>query len=163
LNGEDGVSSELNLGVGWQDPAIVAESGLCVWQSGQHPKLHLKRNGEMLRGLMALFFTEQEHDTPRIAKNDRDYDLIYQAGQVAADAVVREDILQLGDAVRMSYRAQLDEGMAPLLPHPTSLASKYCGGGWGGYALYLFSSIENRDEFVASYSQAKAIEPFIRH
>ena len=30
LNGEDGVHSELNLGVGWQDPAVIAETGLCV-------------------------------------------------------------------------------------------------------------------------------------
>ena len=31
LNGHDGVESELNLGVGWQDPAIIRETGLCVW------------------------------------------------------------------------------------------------------------------------------------
>ncbi|PIE35811.1 cytidyltransferase [candidate division KSB3 bacterium] len=162
LNGEDGVSSELNLGVGWQDPAIVIETGLCVWKSGQCPKLYFKRNGEMLQGLMALYFTEQEHDTPGIAGKGRDYELIYQAGRLAAEAVLHENVQQLGEAVQMSYRAQLDEGMNPLLPHDTSLARKYCGGGWGGYAVYLFSTVADRDEFVASYSQAKAIEPFIR-
>ena len=43
LNGEDGVDSELNLGVGWQDPAVITETGLCVWKSGLRPTLHLKR------------------------------------------------------------------------------------------------------------------------
>ena len=28
LRGNDGVRSELNLGVGWQDPAVIAETGL---------------------------------------------------------------------------------------------------------------------------------------
>ena len=39
LNGRDGVGSELDLGVGWQDPAVIAETGLCVWRSGQRPVL----------------------------------------------------------------------------------------------------------------------------
>src|SRR6185295_7341183 len=34
LNGKDGVGSELDLGVGWQDPAVISETGLCVWRSG---------------------------------------------------------------------------------------------------------------------------------
>ena len=162
LNGEDGVTSELNLGVGWQDPAIITETGLCVWKSGPRPILHLKRSGGMLRGLMALYFTGHEHDTPQIAANARDYDLICQASQTAADAVWRDDVQQLGEAVRMSYEAQLHEGMKPLTPAASCLACKYCGGGWGGYALYLFSSARDRDEFVQSHSQAKAIEPCCR-
>lgn len=162
LNGDDGVTSELNLGVGWQDPAIVMETGLCVWESGLRPKLHLKRNGEMLQGLMALLFTESEHDTPALAENNRNYELIYQASCVAAEAVLRDDVVQLGATVRMSYQAQLQEGMSPLNIPATCLAAKYCGGGWGGYAVYLFSSGCNRDEFVQAHAQAKAIEPFIR-
>jgi mevalonate kinase len=163
LNGEDGVTSELNLGVGWQDPAIITETGLCVWESGQRPKLHLKRNGDMLQELMALRFTDIEHDTPAIADKNRDYERIYQAGLVAADAVLRQDVPHLGEAVRMSYQAQLAEGMAALDIPTTCLAAKYCGGGWGGYALYLFSSPADRDEFVGVSSCAKAIEPFIRY
>ncbi len=58
LRGDDGVSSELNLGVGWQDPAVIAETGLCVWKSGRHPCLEFKRDGEMLRGRMAICWTE---------------------------------------------------------------------------------------------------------
>jgi hypothetical protein len=162
LNGEDGVLSELNLGVGWQDPAIIQETGLCVWKSGQHPFLHLKRNGNMLKGLMAINFTQQEHDTPDIAERKRDYDSIYQAGQVAAQAVLHEDIDTLAKAVRMSYELQMGEGMEPLIESENCLACKYCGGGWGGYAVYIFSNPEQRDKFVNEQSYAKAIEPYIK-
>jgi len=41
----DAVQSELDMNVGWQDPAIIKETGLCVWQSGNYPKLEIKRNG----------------------------------------------------------------------------------------------------------------------
>jgi hypothetical protein len=162
LNGKDGVLSELNLGVGWQDPAIIQETGLCVWKSGRHPVLHLKRNGSMLKGLMAINFTQQEHDTPDIAERKRDYDLIYQAGQVAAQAVLHEDIDTLAKAVRMSYKLQMDEGMEPLIESEKCLACKYCGGGWGGYAVYIFSTVEQRDKFVTEHPYAKAIEPYIK-
>jgi len=162
LNGNDGVLSELNLGVGWQDPAIIQETGLCVWQSGRHPVLHLKRNGSMLKGLMAINYTNQEHDTPDIAERDRDYNAIYQAGHLAAKAVLYGDVDKLAEAIRMSYRLQMGEGMEPLIESDKCLACKYCGGGWGGYALYLFSQPGERDDFVTRHSQAKAIEPYIK-
>lgn len=162
LNGNDGVLSELNLGVGWQDPAIIQETGLCIWKSGQRPVLHLKRNGDMLKGLMAVNFTEQEHDTPNIAEYKRDYDSIYKAGQIAAQGVFEEDINKLAKAVQLSYHVQVDEGMDPLIDNDKCLACKYCGGGWGGYAVYLFSSPEQRDKFVSNRPLAKAIEPYIR-
>jgi hypothetical protein len=162
LNGEDGVDSELKLGVGWQDPAVIQETGLCVWLSGKRPMLHLKRNGNMLKGLMALYFTDVEHDTPGVAEKKRDYELILKASQVAADAVMKEDIHKLAEAVNMSYRAQTKEGMDPLVEAKNCLARKYCGGGWGGYAVYLFSAVKDRDAFVSKYTQAKAIEPYIR-
>jgi hypothetical protein len=38
---------------------------------------------------------------------------------------------------------------------------KYCGGGWGGYALYLFSARAERDAFVESANCNRAIEPYI--
>lgn len=162
LNGEDGVNSELDLGVGWQDPAVIQETGLCVWESGMRPVLHLKRNGDMLKGLMALYFTDIEHDTPGIADRDRNYELIYKAGIVAAEAVLNEDINKLAKAVQMSYKAQTGEGMEPLMEAEKCLARKYCGGGWGGYALYLFAAQKDRDKFIASHPQAKAIEPYTR-
>lgn len=162
LNGEDGVKSELDLGVGWQDPAIIQETGLCVWRSGLSPVLHFKRNGDMLKGLMALYFTNIEHDTPGVADKDRDYDLIYRASKIAAKAVLNENLDELAEAVRMSYQAQTSEGMAALIDSEKCLACKYCGGGWGGYALYLFPSHKDRDSFVNKYPQAKAIEPYIK-
>ena len=162
LNGNDGVLSELNLGVGWQDPAIIQETGLCIWKSGQHPVLHLKRNENMLRGLMAINYTQQEHDTPDIAERKRNYDLIFQAGKIAARAVLDEDVNKLAQAVQMSYQAQINEGMEPLIEAEKCLACKYCGGGWGGYALYIFSNPEQRDKFVIERPLAKAIEPYIR-
>ena len=39
LKGEDGVQSELDLGVGWQDAAAINETGLCAWRSGPKPEL----------------------------------------------------------------------------------------------------------------------------
>ena len=161
LNGQDGVKSELDLGVGWQDPAIIRETGLCVWNSGMKPELHLKRNGDMLKGLMAIYYCEDDHDTPSIVDKNRNYDLIFNAGQVAHKAVLNQDLTQLADATKMSYKAQLDEGMKPLMDAKNCLAKKYCGGGWGGYALYLFSSKRGRNHFVEMHALAKAIEPFM--
>jgi mevalonate kinase len=162
LNGEDSVDSELKLGVGWQDPAVIQETGLCVWHSGKRPQLHLKRNGNMLKGLMALYFTEYEHDTPSVAEKKRNYKLICRASKIAAHAVLNEDIYKLAEAVRLSHKAQTDEGMNELMESHNCLARKYCGGGWGGYALYLFPSRTDREAFVSHHKQAKAIEPYIR-
>ena len=70
--------------------------------------------------------------------------------QTARDAVWRSDLGLLADAVRQSYaRVQRPEGMDPLPGDPEAtgafrdvlpsglkpLACKYCGGGFGGYAV----------------------------
>jgi len=175
LNGRDGVLSELDLGVGWQDPAIISETGLCVWHSGRRPELELKHNGEFLRGRMALYWTGTPHDTPDLAKLPRDYDAIARAGAVARDAVWRSDLGLLAEAVRQSYaNVQRAEGMAPL---PGDLAAtgatrdalatglaplawKYCGGGFGGYALYLFAETAQRDA-ACTRPNFRPIEPFL--
>jgi cytidyltransferase-like protein len=161
LNGHDGVESELKLGVGWQDPAIIRETGVCAWESGPKPKLHFKRNGDFLKGCMALHYTQITHDTPANTQNTRDYDLIQKAGVTAKDAVLAGDRKQLAKAIQLSYQAQLDEGMAPLTEAEHALANKYCGGGWGGYALYLFDSEPARNAFVESSPHNRAIEPYI--
>ena len=54
LEGRDPVASELALGVGWQDPAVIAETGLCVWRSGASPVLDMKGTGDFLEGRMAI-------------------------------------------------------------------------------------------------------------
>ncbi len=161
LQGDDGVRAELDLGVGWQDPAVIRETGLCVWRSGREPVLDFKRNGEMLEGKMALLWTGAPHDTPSLTKQDRDYDQIEQAGRIARQAVLNESLDQLAEAMQCSYRVQRDEGMEPLPEIAWALSKKYAGGGWGGYAVYLFASRNDRDTFVAD-KDAIAIEPYIR-
>jgi cytidyltransferase-like protein len=161
LNGNDGVESELKMGVGWQDPAIIRETGLCAWRSGPQPILDFKRNGDFLKGHMALHYTDIPHDTPANADNLRDYDLIEQAGATAREGVFSRSISTLGEAICMSYTAQIKEGMAELPDAAGCLGRKYCGGGWGGYALYLFEQAVDRDTFVNASSCNRAIEPYI--
>jgi len=156
LNGKDGVNSELDLGVGWQDPAVIQETGLCVWRSGPRPVLEFKANPSWLDGLMALEWLGNEHNTPSHADTPRDYDLIARAGWQAHYAVTFPIVESLAKAVRLSYDVQLREGM-PELPEHGQTARKYCGGGWGGYALYLFANREKRD--AAGLIQ---IEPYMR-
>lgn len=168
LNGRDGVGSEIDLGVGWQDPAVIAETGLCVWRSGPRPVLEVKSNGEFLHGRMALYWTGASHDTPGIVEGRRDYDAIARAGATARDAVWRSDLDLLADAVRQSYAVQRGEGMAPLPadsaaardPVPGALAWKYCGGGFGGYAVYLFAESDARDA-ACRRGGFRPIEPYL--
>jgi cytidyltransferase-like protein len=160
LNGEDGVDAELELGVGWQDPAVIRETGLCVWRSGQRPALDFKRNGDMLAGKMAILWTGVEHDTPGFADDERDYDKIEQSARLAREGVLNEDIHQLAAGMFIYYEAQRDEGMKPLPEIIGSIAQKYCGGGHGGYALYLFESSDQRDSAVASNENLRPVEPY---
>jgi len=44
-----------------------------------------------------------------------------------------------------------------------ALAHKYCGGGYGGYALYLFGGgAAQRAEALAANAMLRAVEPFCR-
>ena len=161
LNGKDGIGSELDLGVGWQDPAVIAETGLCVWRSGPRPVLDVKTSGECLRGRMALHWTGTEHDTPAMVGGARDYDAIARAGATARAAVWANDFTGLAEAVRQSYAVQRAEGMAELRGDlPGALAWKYCGGGFGGYAVYLFTEAAQRDAACAA-AGLRAIEPYV--
>jgi len=162
LNGEDGVDAELDLGVGWQDPAVIRETGLCVWRSGQRPVLDFKRNGDMLAGKMAILWTGSEHDTPGAADNQRDYDTIEASANLAREGVLNEDLKKLAEGIALYYSAQLTEGMQPLPEIDGSLAQKYCGGGYGGYALYLFENQSQRDAAVHQIDALRAIEPYCR-
>ena len=175
LNGKDGVNSELDLGVGWQDPAVISETGLCVWRSGRRPELELKHNGEFLRGHLALYWTGVPHNTPDLAQGRRDYEAIARAAATARDAVWRSDLVLLADAVRQSYaNVQRAEGMVALPGDPSAtgaardalpagvkpLAWKYCGGGFGGYAVYLFADSAQRDAACAR-PNFRPIEPYL--
>jgi hypothetical protein len=174
LNGLDPIKAELDLGVGWQDPAVIKEGGLCVWRSGQKPRLALKTDGWMLGGRMALLWTGQQHDTPSLADSRRDYNKIAHAGQVAYEGVRTGSFEKLCEGVRLSYELQVDEGMERLpgdegcvdpnvrfKDQQRPLAWKYCGGGWGGYALYLFESSSDRDKVCDDYPESMLkIEPY---
>lgn len=117
--------------------------------------------GDFLAGKMALLWTGSPHVTYENTDLKRDYDLVEQAGRLAREAVLpgQESIQKLAEAVNVSYQMQLQEGMQPLQQHG-ELGKKYCGGGWGGYALYLFESQEQR-EAVLRLDGSKAIEPYI--
>ena len=47
FQGKPAVEDELQHGVGWQDPAVILETGLCVWRSGPRPRLQLKTSGKL--------------------------------------------------------------------------------------------------------------------
>ncbi len=162
LNGWDPVRSELGIGTGWQDPAVVAETGACVWRSGKYPVLDFKNTGEFLRGHMAIFDTRIKHHTPGIASLSRDFTKIAKAGRIARLGVQQQDIAVLAVGVQLSYQVQLGEGMAPLEPIGDSVAHKYCGGGHGGYVLYLYETPEARAEALELCPDLYPVEPYCR-
>ena len=158
---ESAVDKELELGVGWQDPAVVEETGLCVWRSGERPRLDLKVDpAALLFGKMGILWTGADHDTPSTAQTPKDLDSIASAGAAARAAVLTSDFRRLCKAVDMSYGVQLGEGMEELPDIEGSKAKKYCGGGFGGYALYLFDSREKRDQ--VTLPGFKTVEPYMR-
>jgi cytidyltransferase-like protein len=171
INGKDGVGSELDLGVGWQDPAVISETGLCVWRSGPRPDLEVKTDGALLRGRLALYWTGTQHSTPGVVNQTRDYGAIERAGRTARDAVWANDFGGLADAVRQSYAVQRAEAMDPLAGDPAAagnaelaacrpVAWKYCGGGFGGYAVYLFNAQADRDAACA-LPGFRPVEPYV--
>lgn len=162
LNGKDGFESEIGLGVGWQDPAVIRETGLCVWRSGESPVLDFKHNGDFLQGRMAIHWTGSQHDTPGVVNQDRDYDRIVQSARIAREGVLHEDLEQIAAGVELYHQVQRDEGMDPLPEVDGAIAAKYCGGGHGGYSLHLFNDQATRDQAVASRSAMTAVEPFCR-
>ena len=162
LNGWDPVASELGLGVGWQDPAVIAETGACVWKSGHKPVLDFKNTGSFLRGRMAVYDTRIKHNTPGLAGLTRDFTKIAKAARIARLGVQEQDVTVLAVAVQMSYQLQLEEGQAPLPDIGGQLAHKYCGGGHGGYALYLYETEEARNAALDACEDLYPIEPYCR-
>jgi hypothetical protein len=159
LCGDNAVEAELKF-TGWQDPAVILETGLCVWRSGPRPVLEMKVNPDWLAGLMALWYSGKSHSTADILKIPRNYDLIAEAGGVAARAVASKDYERLCSAVNLSHSAQVEEGMKEL-PSNEAVARKYVGSGYGGYGLYLFAHPKDRAQFCRN-PDTLAIEPFIR-
>lgn len=160
LNAKDGVTEELAAGAGWQDPAVIIETGLCVWRSGQRPELETKDSGDWLKGLMALKYMGGKHVTADLTGAERDFDAIVEAGELAYEAVRLRDVELLGEAIGCSCEIQCAEPMEAL-EHFGEIGAKYSGCGHGGYALYLFASQVERDAFVTNHDGV-AIEPYCR-
>jgi len=162
LNGKPPLQSELDMGVGWQDPAIIQETGLCIWRAGERPSLGLKKPGNLVEGRMALDWSGAPHVTKDIITRPRNYNAIAGAGRQAGRAVYEYNYDYLCDAVKMSYAAQVDEGMTEIGKIDGERAHKYCGAGWGGYILRLFRTAELRDAAVANFPDMIKIEPYLR-
>lgn len=160
LSGKNGVKEELSSGVGWQDPACILETGLCVWRSGQLPILDCKVNPDFLRGRLALLYMGGLHNTAEIANYPRKLELIEKAGRIAREGVLSQNVNKIAEAIQISYNVQLEEGMSKLPYYVKTLAKKYCGSGHGGHAFYLFETPEDR---AASLDEKLIpIEPYIR-
>lgn len=162
INGRDGIDSELELGVGWQDPAVIRETGLCVWRSGPRPVLDFKRNGDFLAARLAVFWTGCQHDTPGVADLPRDFERIAESGRIARRGVLEASVDLLAEGVRAYHQTQIDEGMDILPVIDGELAHKYCGGGYGGYVLYLFDDEATRARAISITPELRAVEPFCR-
>ncbi|HRH26085.1 MAG TPA: adenylyltransferase/cytidyltransferase family protein [Candidatus Paceibacterota bacterium] len=163
LQVKNGVASEIDLGVGWQDPAVINETGLCVWRSGKEPVLDAKFHPDWLAGKMLIVWTGTSHVTPGLVDKKRDFKLIAKAGGLAKDAVYKKSLPGLARAINTSYKVQIGEGMEPLQNIVGSIAKKYLGGGHGGYSLYLFDSEKKREKAFKKIGEAaKKIEPYIK-
>ena len=162
LNGRNGVDSEVDLGVGWQDPAVIHETGVCVWRSGLTPTLDFKQNGDFLSERMPINWTDTSHDTPGIVNNSRDYDKIARSGRLAREGVLQTDLNLLGQGISLYHDTQLEEGMQPLPEIAGAITRKDCGGGHGGYALYVFKTNPTREPAIAAIPELTAIEPVCR-
>ena len=92
----------------------------------------------------------------------RDYDLIARSARVAREGVLQADIMRLAEGVAIYHDSQLGEGMDPLPVIAGSIARKYCGGGYGGYALYLFRETAARAVALAATPQLRTVEPLCR-
>ena len=121
-----------------------------------------KSTGDFLAGKMAVFHTGHDHDTPGMADGCRDYARIAQSSLIARAGVMERSIHELAAGVALYHSVQLQEGMAPLPTLGKELAKKYLGGGFGGYALYLFASREDRDEAVRLHDGMRAVEPYCK-
>jgi hypothetical protein len=124
--------------------------------------LDFKQNGDFLTGCLAVLWTGHSHDTPGVADHPRDYDRIAASGRIARDAALHANLQRLAEGVSVYHETQLAEGMEPLPEIAGSLARKYCGGGYGGYGLYLFEDAARRAEAISRHELLRAVEPFCR-
>jgi len=161
LTGDDPMAYELDSGAGWQDPAVLDETGLCVWKSGPDPNLIHRESGKWFSGLLAILNTGIQHNTPSLVDRPRDYDAIAEASRIGAEAVHLHDLAAFGMAMIATHITQVSEG-DPRLPEFGSVGRVLCGSASGGHGVYLFENRERRDKFVSDVEWAKAVEPYNR-
>ena len=163
LEGKNPIQSERERRMGWQAPAVISDTGFCVWKSGAKPVLDFKNTGDFLKGKMAIYHTSMAHNTSSLMGVTRDYKRIVQSSLIAKEGVRENNPDILAAGVALYYDIQRDEGMTPLPEIGNSQAKKYLGGCQGGYALYLFENEKERDEAVSSHPKMMAIEPYYRN
>jgi len=170
LKGEDAVDVELQT-AGWQDPAVILETGLCVWQSGPRPKLLLKTSGDVLKGRMALEWagyphtssTKQVCDGMHAENGPGHINKRAQAARIAARGVSHNDFADICCGIRWSYQIQQAEGMQEIDDRASGAVYKYCGAGFGGYIVHLFQGSGDRDAFVElDPDKRMVVEPYLR-
>jgi hypothetical protein len=141
------------------DFGILEETGLCVWSLDplKPQPLIEKREAAFLAGKMALWHTgknclEVVARAPISAHAE--------SSALAVAAVAAGNLTKLAEAINLTHNIQLSDGMEPLPSAFRSLAYKYVGDGFGGYALYLFPDKSLRDAFCERPG-AMAIEPYV--
>lgn len=160
MSRRDVLKAELAI-AGWQDAAIIQETGLCVWRSGPLPVLDVKRNPDFLRGKMAVLYTGKSHSTADLVDRRRNYEAIEAAAWHARSAVLSASVANLGLAMTFTYQQQLCEGMDPL--PDVDAAKKYLGSGHGGYALYLFITEAERARWLEEMRGRHDVRPIEPH
>lgn len=143
--------------VGWQETALLAETGLCVWRSGDRPVLESKHNPDWLCGLLALQRLLPQLKAEELVHMPRNYAERAEASRIAAKAASERNVTKLAEAVNMEHNAELEEGFSPVPSALNALAYKYAGT--SGYAVYLFSDRISRDRFCST--GAVPVEPYI--
>lgn len=161
FNGQNPIDADLEMGAGWQNGAVILETGLCIWESGILPRLAFKVNPFFLKGKMALLWLGEARPIEEVVLYERDYTRIAHVSRQAKEAVLKFDLKSLQETIHQTYEIQLKEGMKEL-PWVYGASRKYCGAGHGGYACYVFYTQEQRQSFLTSNKQAIAIEPYIR-
>ena len=138
---------------------IVPPAGVDVFMAAPKGPGHTVRSQYVAgKGVPCLVAVEQN-----ATGNAYKIALAYIAGIGGARAGVMErNIHELAAGVALYHSVQLQEGMAPLPVVGEELAKKYLGGGFGGYALYLFASREDRDAAVCLHGGMRAVEPFCK-
>ena len=74
------MQSELNLGVGWQDPSVIQETGLCVWKRCGGSTGVLYRQGGHIHRIVLYNAKVPEHIPPLLPCSGRVPELDFKSG-----------------------------------------------------------------------------------